>query len=268
MGDNLTVQPLVMRIILVALIIAGLIIAAYFYYKGRRRELILKESIRIAALRNLNNSIPLRKTEMQLIERRLPTLELFGRFDPDAFMLAAISENRCQYETWVTDCEFNREQMGRYEQELAWLPGSKYNAKSWRDVEDELFESCKLGFEEPAAGLMWSYTSPAGNNRYSDFKAYSIDDVKRMLSQADVQQHDREARKAVIARERAMMTDSLRYDVLKRGGFRCAICGSTAADGVKLEVDHIVPVSKGGKTELSNLQVLCDRCNGGKRDKL
>ena len=41
----------------------------------------------------------------------------------------------------------------------------------------------------------------------------------------------------------------------------------TAKDGVKLHVDHIIPVYKGGKTTMSNLQTLCDRCNLGKSDK-
>ena len=64
------------------------------------------------------------------------------------------------------------------------------------------------------------------------------------------------------------MTDSLRYDVLKRDGFKCQICGASAQDGATLHVDHIIPVSKGGKTEMSNLQTLCDRCNLGKSNKL
>jgi 5-methylcytosine-specific restriction endonuclease McrA len=68
--------------------------------------------------------------------------------------------------------------------------------------------------------------------------------------------------------ERSKMTESLRYDVLKRDGYRCQICGATANDGAKLHVDHIIPVSKGGKTEMSNLQTLCDRCNLGKSNKL
>ena len=60
------------------------------------------------------------------------------------------------------------------------------------------------------------------------------------------------------------MTEKLRMRVLRRDGYRCRICGASASDGVKLEVDHIVPVSKGGRTEERNLQTLCDRCNRGK----
>lgn len=47
-------------------------------------------------------------------------------------------------------------------------------------------------------------------------------------------------------RERAMMNNQLRYDVLKRDKYKCKICGVSAQDGAKLHVDHIIPVSKGG----------------------
>ena len=76
-----------------------------------------------------------------------------------------------------------------------------------------------------------------------------------------------EQKREDIKRERAKLSASLRYDVLKRDNFRCTICGRSAADGVTLHVDHIKPVSKGGKTEIDNLRTLCDYCNLGKSDK-
>ena len=54
---------------------------------------------------------------------------------------------------------------------------------------------------------------------------------------------------------------------LKRDGFRCVLCGRSAADGVKLHVDHIKPIAKGGKTVEFNLRTLCEHCNWGKSDK-
>lgn len=69
--------------------------------------------------------------------------------------------------------------------------------------------------------------------------------------------------------QRRLMTDSLRYNVMQRDGFRCVLCGATAKeDGVKLHVDHITPISKGGKTEIANLRTLCERCNLGKGSKI
>lgn len=35
----------------------------------------------------------------------------------------------------------------------------------------------------------------------------------------------------------------------------------------EMEGDHIIPWSKGGKTEISNLQMLCKRCNKSKSNK-
>lgn len=61
----------------------------------------------------------------------------------------------------------------------------------------------------------------------------------------------------------------LRYRVLKRDNFKCVLCGSSPATSIdcKLHVDHIVPWSKGGKTEESNLRALCENCNVGRGNK-
>ena len=57
-----------------------------------------------------------------------------------------------------------------------------------------------------------------------------------------------------------------RAQVLLRDGATCRMCGARPENGARLHVDHIVPWSKGGKTVLENLQILCERCNIGKSD--
>ena len=68
--------------------------------------------------------------------------------------------------------------------------------------------------------------------------------------------------------ERSKLTPGLRYDILCRDDFRCQICGRSQKDGVKLHVDHIIPVSKGGLTTWDNLRTLCQECNLGKSNKI
>jgi 5-methylcytosine-specific restriction endonuclease McrA len=56
---------------------------------------------------------------------------------------------------------------------------------------------------------------------------------------------------------------ALRYRVLVKRGGRCECCGRSASDGVRIVVDHIVPVKKCWDRRLdeTNLQVLCNDCN-------
>lgn len=59
-----------------------------------------------------------------------------------------------------------------------------------------------------------------------------------------------------------------RFIVLQRDNFKCCACGASPAKNpaVELQVDHIIPWSKGGETVVDNLQTLCSKCNLGKSD--
>lgn len=52
----------------------------------------------------------------------------------------------------------------------------------------------------------------------------------------------------------------LRHQVFQRDGYRCRECGASK-DETSLEIDHIVPVAKGGTNDIDNLQTLCRECN-------
>ena len=67
--------------------------------------------------------------------------------------------------------------------------------------------------------------------------------------------------------QRKLMTPKLRREIAERDGYTCQNCGKYMPDGVGLHIDHIIPVSKGGKTVPSNLQVLCSKCNGRKGNR-
>lgn len=56
---------------------------------------------------------------------------------------------------------------------------------------------------------------------------------------------------------------ALRFQVLRRDGYRCHYCGATAAEA-KLTVDHVTAVALGGADTADNLVTACEPCNGGK----
>ena len=74
-----------------------------------------------------------------------------------------------------------------------------------------------------------------------------------------------------VARAKSKKTKikpSVRIKVFERDDFKCVYCGRSAQDGIRLEVDHIHPKSKGGSNKIDNLQTLCDECNQGKSDSI
>lgn len=63
---------------------------------------------------------------------------------------------------------------------------------------------------------------------------------------------------------RPKISQAIRRGIMERDGYRCQHCSATE----QLQIDHIVPWSKGGASTTDNLQVLCAPCNLSKKDKL
>ena len=75
---------------------------------------------------------------------------------------------------------------------------------------------------------------------------------------------------AFAKEQRALMTKKLRKYIKSRDNYTCCSCGNStyAEPNLLLEIDHIVPVAKGGPTEEGNLQTLCWKCNRAKGAKI
>jgi hypothetical protein len=70
-------------------------------------------------------------------------------------------------------------------------------------------------------------------------------------------------------REPRQVSLSVRYEVMKRDGFKCVRCGRSPAidPGVQIHIDHRIPRSLGGTSTTENLQTLCLECNLGKGNR-
>lgn len=76
---------------------------------------------------------------------------------------------------------------------------------------------------------------------------------------------------AAFAKEqRTLMTKKLREFIKNRDDFTCCSCGNSThvEPNLLLEIDHIIPIAKGGCTVEDNLQTLCWKCNRAKSDKI
>jgi hypothetical protein len=59
-----------------------------------------------------------------------------------------------------------------------------------------------------------------------------------------------------------------RRQVIERAGHRCSYCRSPEIVGVPMVVDHVIPLTAGGASDLENLCLACYRCNEFKGSKL
>lgn len=96
---------------------------------------------------------------------------------------------------------------------------------------------------------------------YYAHKKLEIPDVIDKMADAMIVQYDKniqpKRRPRVTEPAGRFIPKNLKAKVIRRDNGVCQLCGSIYA----LEIDHIVPYAKGGKTELSNLRLLCRNCN-------
>lgn len=186
--------------------------------------------------------------------------------------LAFLAEENSELKSAFEKVKKNRFEMERFFNENgiirqsspSAIMNSGLSAERFVQIEKELCRRMKNKvIVDLTINLDLYYRSVGGNKHDSRLYELNFEDLEKAFSLKPIL----EIEYISTREEREKMTPGLRYDILRRDGFRCVLCGATADDGVKLHVDHIMPVSKGGKTIPSNLRTLCDRCNFGKRDK-
>lgn len=67
-----------------------------------------------------------------------------------------------------------------------------------------------------------------------------------------------------LPKRREAITRSIQREVWQRDGGKCVECGTRE----KLCFDHIIPFSRGGSNTIRNLQLLCERCNLSKGNRI
>lgn len=131
------------------------------------------------------------------------------------------------------------------------------------------FKVCGISYDlakKKKPVFTFSYTSPGGKVT----KSYDVHITPETILKIESAISERINKKGHMKAQRSAMTPELRAAILQRDNYTCCRCGNSLAKepNLLLEVDHIIPVSKGGKTEWNNLQTLCWRCNRAKSDKM
>lgn len=145
------------------------------------------------------------------------------------------------------------------------------------DVPDYIMENDEAGFYSRLGFAVidesvliveykFAYTSGGGMAQRSFTVPMTEDTIVELIRMLE----SKLTASAFAKEQRALMTKKLREFIKNRDNFTCCSCGNSthAEPNLLLEIDHIIPVSKGGQTIDDNLQTLCWKCNRAKGDRI
>ena len=78
---------------------------------------------------------------------------------------------------------------------------------------------------------------------------------------------DSPTKRTVEKPKRPGFRKGMRSRVFEKSGGLCAYCGTDIKYGGNWHIDHVIPISRGGKDEFENFAASCPTCNINKGDK-
>ncbi len=177
-----------------------------------------------------------------------------------------IRRNEVEYKKYLD--QIKTLQLGNFS-----APIGKLKKEKLLKIEKRLCHKAKLS--APATQFYLTVTlhrsNINGRTYDSKTKTYSAETIfmliKRLRNKSGAYYRDREIWDAICRVERGRVSNKMRFSIYARDGYRCRKCGISQRYAT-LEIDHIIPIAKGGKSTYDNLQTLCHRCNVEKGDKL
>ena len=248
--------------------VLALAITKYFY-----RRWIVKNSVALKKLREINAKYVFKRVEQRTLTQKYDAEHNYNNVSPKDYLIYQLVYSQHQLKNDFASAKENIETYKKYREEIAaecsvvdyenvkWILLKKYAQK----IERNLLNKVALKPETRVTIVVKLYhvnrnhflISKKGETFYED---EIIRLIKRIRNKRGNFYRDREIWDAICRVERARVSNRMRFSIYERDGNRCRKCGKSGWHH-DLEIDHIIPISKGGKSTYENLQTLCRECN-------
>ena len=263
---------LISVIVIAALVVIGLIIFLIeVIINHKYKKFIYEHSEAIKELIKINKKYQFKDIPILDMKHSYDNENMYDDISCRDYLIYQLVFTQNTFFTAIKDASYNNKLYERYEIEVEeHCELNKYdtvdlprNRKRLEKVEKKLFiKTKKYPTTEFRVTVKLVLTNINGSYQRSKHDSFNSVEVLDMIMGVNKKRGsfylDNDIWQSICRVERGKVTNKMRFAVYNRDNWRCRYCGRKTND---LEVDHIIPIAKGGKSTFNNLQTLCHRCN-------
>ena len=260
--------------LIILLLITGGIIALAISIKAvnsKYRYFVSEHSDSFKQLKAINDSYRFNAVELFNLRHSYDNVTYYDKISTKDYLIYNLAYAQKKAIKSIKDAQANKELLEKYKEEIKEkckfgvfdIPELLPNKKKLLKTERKMFaKAIKQPVTTFSIYVYLELTNIQGHHRGGkEGRFYSPEImglIKRINNKSGQFYNDTEIWNAICRVERGKVSNKMRFAIYDRDGWRCRNCGRRTRD---LEIDHIIPIAKGGKTTMSNLQTLCHKCN-------
>lgn len=269
-----TVTMLTIIVICVIIAICGLAVALFRSYEKKCERFVLDNSLALRQLKEINSRYVFYHGLNPCISHTYDNEKMYDTISCEDYLIYQMQFEKILWLDQIKSVNANKEKYSKYIKEVDQItdfgvfgcPIKKFRLSKLTEIERKIFK--KIIHNKPITEFYVEvvlYCSKINGRVYRrKSNAFSADNIfllnKRLNDKNGKFYKDRGIWDAICRVERGKVSNKLRFYIYQRDGYRCKRCGISDKYAV-LEVDHIIPIAKGGKSTADNLQTLCHKCN-------
>lgn len=266
-------------IILFVLIVVFISLLIFFKVRSKRYEsFVINNSVPLKLLKEINNKYKFFSCKNYDESQTYDNNIYYGMISCQDYLIYQLQFKKYDVLKDIKNIENNKRNYDLYSKEVDDIKSfgkfedsaDGFKLNRLLSLEKKMFDKNRL---KPAVNFHISislYCSKINGEIYdSKQKTFNseqiLEYIKKLNNRNGSFYNDREVWDALCRVERGKVSNKMRFSIYQRDGYRCCKCGRSGYYD-DLEIDHIKPIAKGGKTTYDNLQTLCRHCNKEKGD--
>ena len=257
--------------VLVSLFVFLAIFVPISIVRGKYRKFVLEHSVALKQLNEINKHYQFKSIPNFDMEHSYDNENFYGDISCQDYLTYQLVYIQKKVNAALKDTLDNKTLFDKYKKEIKeTCVMDQYDTPNLLKNRNRLirFENNLFGRQVKTPTILFSInvrlrlTNINGAYRGSKRDEFFSKEIKDIISKINQKRGsfylNNDIWQSICRVERGKVTNKMRFAIYERDHYRCRKCGRKTND---LEVDHIIPIAKGGKSTFDNLQTLCHRCN-------